>query len=74
MICVTHDISETSSFDRVLVIDAGRVVEQGTPAELAARPDSRYRLMLAEEEQLRTEAWSGDAWRRLRLDAGRLRP
>lgn len=74
MICVTHDISETSSFDRVLVIEAGRVVEQGTPAELAARPDSRYRLMLAEEEQLRTEAWSGDAWRRLRLDAGRLRP
>lgn len=73
MICVTHDISETISFDRVLVIDAGRLVEQGTPAELAARPDSRYGSMLAEEERLRTEAWSGDAWRRLRLDAGRLR-
>ena len=36
---VTHDFSEAAQLgDRVGVIDAGKVIQEGTPTELAARP------------------------------------
>ncbi len=71
LLCVTHDVSETRAFDRVLVLEQGRIVEDGSPPELLARPGSRYRRMLEAEEAVRT-LWSGADWRRLRLDGGRL--
>ncbi|HEX2413980.1 MAG TPA: ABC transporter ATP-binding protein [Thermoleophilaceae bacterium] len=40
---VTHDFAEAAQLgDRVGVIDAGRVVQEGTPTELAARPRSAF--------------------------------
>jgi molybdate transport system ATP-binding protein len=40
---VTHDFSEAALLgDRVGVIDAGRVVQEGTPSELAAAPRSAF--------------------------------
>ncbi|KAJ1626197.1 hypothetical protein T492DRAFT_596932, partial [Pavlovales sp. CCMP2436] len=38
MIC--HRLQHVARFDEVLVMDAGRVVEQGAPAELLGRPGS----------------------------------
>jgi ATP-binding cassette subfamily B protein len=70
MLCVTHDIDETRSFDRVIVIDEGRIVEAGAPAELAAEEGSRYAAMLREEEELRDVTWGDATWRRLRMDKG----
>src|SRR6185503_11933592 len=72
LLCVTHDVADTAEFERVLVIDGGRVVEDGAPAALAATPGSRYRAMLDADEAVRAGLWSGEAWRRLRLDRGRL--
>ena len=74
VLCVTHDIGETRGFDRVVVIDGGRIVEDGTPGLLASDPGSRYAAMLKEDEDLRVHTWSTTMWRRLRLDGGRLRP
>jgi molybdate transport system ATP-binding protein len=40
---VTHDFAEAAQLgDRVGVIDAGRVVQEGTPSELAAAPRSAF--------------------------------
>ena len=40
---VTHDFTEAAQLgDRVGVIDAGRVVQEGTPSELAAAPRSAF--------------------------------
>jgi molybdate transport system ATP-binding protein len=40
---VTHDLAEAAELgDRVGVIDAGRVVQEGTPSELAAEPRSAF--------------------------------
>jgi molybdate transport system ATP-binding protein len=40
---VTHDFSEAAQLgDRVGVIDAGRVVQEGTPSQLAATPQSAF--------------------------------
>ena len=72
LLCVTHDVGETRDFDRVLVIEAGRVVEDGCPAVLEAAPESRYRALLEAEETVCRGLWASDHWRRVRLEDGRL--
>jgi molybdate transport system ATP-binding protein len=40
---VTHDFAEAAQLgDRVGIIDAGRIVQEGTPSELAAAPHSAF--------------------------------
>jgi ATP-binding cassette subfamily B protein len=73
LLCVTHDVSETTTFDRVLVVDGGRVLEDGNPAELALDSASSYAAMLRAEQALLEQLWGGPEWRRLRLDGGLLR-
>ncbi len=70
LMVVTHDVSETREFPRVLVLDGGRVVEDGAPEDLASLPGSRYGAMLEAEEAVRRGLWSSDVWRRLRIDGG----
>ncbi len=72
LICVTHDLAATRGFERVLVIDHGRVVEDGCPARLAQQPESRYRAMLDAEAAARETLWSGDQWRRIRMQDGKV--
>ncbi len=72
LLCVTHDVGETRAFERVLVVEDGRVVEDGAPDVLAARPDSRYRALLDAEAAVHAELWAATTWRRLRLEGGRV--
>ncbi len=72
MLCITHDVASTSNFDRVLVIECGRVVEDGSPDELAARAGSRYRALLEAEHELSEGLWSGTGWQRYRIEYGNL--
>ncbi len=69
MLCVTHDVSETLSFDRVLVVEGGRIIEDDAPACLAA-VSSRYRALLDAEARVRERMWKGDHWRRVRVEQG----
>jgi ABC-type bacteriocin/lantibiotic exporter with double-glycine peptidase domain len=71
LLCVTHDVRETRAFHRVLVVDDGRIVEDGRPEDLIATVGSRYRALLDVEESLRHGLWNATLWRRIRLDAGR---
>ena len=71
LLCVTHDVEETLAFDRVVVVDRGRVVECAPPSELAAGA-TRYAALLAEERAVRAELWNAAFWRRLRMTDGRL--
>lgn len=72
LLCVTHDVGETLTFPRVLVIENGVIVEDGPPQALAADPGSRYAAMLAAEENVRRSMWSSTAWRRLTIADGKL--
>jgi ABC-type bacteriocin/lantibiotic exporter with double-glycine peptidase domain len=74
LLCVTHDVGETLSFPRVLVVDSGRVVEDGPPEELVRRLDSTYRKLLLAEEEVRDGFWSNSGWQHLHLRDGQLRP
>jgi ATP-binding cassette subfamily B protein len=72
LLCITHDVGEARSFPRVLVVDGGRVVEDGPPDELS-RPGTRFRALVDAEESARRALWGSSAWRRLLLDGGRIR-
>jgi len=72
MLCITHDVSETRGFDRVLVIEGGRIVEDGHPDALAEQPASRYRALLDAERAVQLSGWSRGVWRRLHLDNGNI--
>jgi ABC-type transport system involved in cytochrome bd biosynthesis fused ATPase/permease subunit len=72
LLCVTHDVAETLGFSRALVVENGRIVEDGNPGELARRTNSRYRALLEAEESVREGSWSSGHWRHLRLEDGRL--
>jgi ATP-binding cassette subfamily B protein len=69
---VTHDVADTADFSRVLLVEGGRIVEDGAPAELAALEGSRYRAMLEADRQVRAALWDAVGWRWLRLVRGRL--
>jgi ATP-binding cassette subfamily B protein len=72
LMVITHDVGETLTFPRVLVIENGQIVEDGSPEELAEKPGSRYRSLLASEQAVRQELWASAEWRRFTLDNGRL--
>lgn len=72
MLCVSHDIGATRAFPRVVVLDGGRIVEDGDPEVLASRPEGHYRRLLDAEREVRRALLGGRRWRRLRLERGRL--
>ncbi len=71
LVCVTHDVGETRRFERVVVMEAGRIVEDGDPEVLASR-NGPYTRMLRAEEEVWNEFWADPTWRRLRIEGGRL--
>jgi ATP-binding cassette subfamily B protein len=72
LLVISHDIAESVSFDRVLVVEEGRVVEDGNPLDLASKTGSRLQAMLEAERAVREELWAAGEWRRLRLENGAL--
>jgi len=72
LLCVTHDIASALRFDRVLVVEHGRIVEDGRPRSLAADARSRLRTLLDVDHRLRHGAWSDIKWRRVVLERGRM--
>jgi ATP-binding cassette subfamily B protein len=71
LLAVTHDVSECGDFDRVLVLENGRIVEDGAPSELYRHEGSRYRRLLEVEREL-ARLWSEGGWRNFRIENGRL--
>lgn len=69
LLCVTHDVAETLSFNRVLVVENGQIIEDDEPNKLAAR-DSRYRDLLNAEKGVREDLWKGKVWRHLQVRNG----
>lgn len=72
LLCVTHDVSHTKEFDRVLVVEGGRIVENGSPKELLANDQSRYAELLRADEDNHRLLWSSGKWRHWWLANGHL--
>jgi ABC-type bacteriocin/lantibiotic exporter with double-glycine peptidase domain len=72
LLYVTHDVVETRAFDRVLVMEDGRIVEDGDPLQLAQMPSSRYRRLLQTQESVQSRIAASGEWKRIRLESGRI--
>ena len=69
LLFVSHDISHARLFDRVLVVEDGRIVEDGKP-EALVQEASRFRELLLAEQVARQTLWGAEAWRRVRVGEG----
>lgn len=65
MFYVTHDLDEARLFERVLVVDRGRIVEEGVLGP-------HFAALSEAEEQVRATMASAAMWRRVKLARGRL--
>lgn len=72
LLAISHDIAEAMTFQRVLVLEDGRIVEDGDPRVLASDAESRFHAMLEAERQVHEEFWNGPQWRHLHLNNGQL--
>ncbi len=70
MLFVSHNIRETTQFQRVLVFQHGRVVEDGAPQALMTTPDSLYLRMLDSESALLSHLDESPHWQRTHLERG----
>jgi ABC-type transport system involved in cytochrome bd biosynthesis fused ATPase/permease subunit len=73
LLFATHDVADTLTFDRVLVMRDRRIHEDGVPSTLAAASGSLYRAFLAAEAAGASAVESATAFRRMRLEEGSLR-
>lgn len=53
-VAITHELSMIEGLDRVLWLDHGQIVEDGSPAELLADPESRLSQWVLTQEQMGT--------------------
>jgi ABC-type bacteriocin/lantibiotic exporter with double-glycine peptidase domain len=72
LLSISHDISETLTFPRVVVIEEGRIIQDGPPAKLAEQAGSRFHSLLESERIIREELWATTDWRHLKLEGGTL--
>jgi ABC-type multidrug transport system ATPase subunit len=70
LLCATHDVEETQTFSRVLMIEGGELVEDGSPDALKVH--TKYRSLLAAEHRVRDGLSSSHLWRRWRVGNGRI--
>jgi ATP-binding cassette subfamily B protein len=72
LVFVSHDVMDTLDFDRVIVVEGGKVVEDGAPRRLTEDAGSRYRALVEADARARDDVWSKGRWRRATMDRGRL--
>ena len=72
LLCITHDLAETTAFDYVVVVEGGCIVEQGPPASLLSLAHGHYTRMIEAEQQLNAGLWHPRHWRRIKIQAGRI--
>lgn len=56
VLVIAHRMRTVDNADKIVVLEGGSVVEQGSPAELREKPEGRYRRML--ELQRESAAWT----------------
>lgn len=56
VLVIAHRMRTVDNADKIVVLENGRVAEQGSPAELRKRPEGEYRRML--ELQRESGAWT----------------
>lgn len=69
---VTHDVADTHDYHRVVVIEDGRVVEEGAPGVLLASSGSRYRALVEADQGSGVDVWEAEHWKRVKVSTGQV--
>ena len=72
LIFISHDIEDTRSFDRVIVMEDGMIVEDGIPKNLSRRKESRYKDILNEEKEIQDMIWQDKNWKQYTVENGKI--
>lgn len=72
MLYVTHDIEDTTRFDRIIVVEDGTIIEDACPDQLLADPQSRYATLVEEAQRVQKEVWAPERWSHLALRDGKV--
>ncbi|MFQ5555885.1 MAG: ABC transporter ATP-binding protein, partial [Acidimicrobiia bacterium] len=70
VLVITHDVGLAQCFDRVMVLERGRIVEEGTPADLLEAGDAFRRMQRAQSGSRRNGASLPVPLQRLLTGAG----
>jgi ATP-binding cassette subfamily B protein len=62
ILAVAHRLSTITGFDRIIVLDGGRIVEDGTPEALRRSGGAFARLWQAQTEEASDEEPSSESW------------
>ena len=54
--CMQHRLSTILDYDRIIVLDRGKIVEDGAPSELQLKPDGIFKSLLRSGRPLSTLA------------------
>jgi ATP-binding cassette subfamily B protein len=73
LICVTHDVQEALSFDRIVVVQDGRIVDNDAPSVLLQQHNSALLKMIDLERTVRSTVWADSGWRHLSIENGHVR-
>ncbi len=65
ILAVAHRLSTIAGFDRVIVLDEGRIIEDGPPAQLRQRRGTFARLWRAQTDESGRDAMTEEWWSRL---------
>jgi ATP-binding cassette subfamily B protein len=72
LIYISHDIAEALTFDTVIVMDNGKIIEKNNPNSLMSISTSKFRTMLDASQNLYDTLWNSDHWKRWQLKKGEL--
>jgi ABC-type bacteriocin/lantibiotic exporter with double-glycine peptidase domain len=72
LLFISHDVGDTQTFERVLVVEDGCIIEDDAPSTLRQNTASRYHTLLESEEAVRRGLWESAEWRHLWLEKGEL--
>ena len=59
MVLITHRIFAHFNFDKIIVLDHGKIVEHGTHQELLARKGLYFKLFELQQEEEKNKVWGG---------------
>ena len=73
LIFISHDVKETLNFDRVLVIEKGKIIEDDAPEILLKNKNSTYKSIINDDKKIKSSFFKKVKWKRLWIEHGRIK-
>jgi len=72
LIFISHDVQDTVNFDRVIVMDNGKIIEDAAPKDLLSKEHSRYRAIIQNEQNIHQLFEKKVKWKKWWIENGKL--